>query len=64
MEIFFLVLVALAVIIIMTGVRVVPQQSAFVVERLGKFHIAIHAGVSYIIPFIDKIAYIINIGTL
>jgi regulator of protease activity HflC (stomatin/prohibitin superfamily) len=57
MEIFFLVLGALAVIIIITGVRVIPQQSAYVVERLGKFHIALRAGVSYIIPFIDKIAY-------
>jgi regulator of protease activity HflC (stomatin/prohibitin superfamily) len=57
MEPFFLVLAALAAIIIVTGVRVVPQQSAFVVERLGKFHIALQAGVSYIVPFVDKIAY-------
>ena len=57
MESFFLVLAALAAIIILTGVRVVPQQSAYVVERLGKFHIALQAGVSYIIPFVDKIAY-------
>jgi regulator of protease activity HflC (stomatin/prohibitin superfamily) len=57
MEPFFLVLAALAAIIILTGVRVVPQQSAYVVERLGKFHIALQAGVSYIIPFVDKIAY-------
>jgi regulator of protease activity HflC (stomatin/prohibitin superfamily) len=48
---------ALAVIAIISGVRVVPQQSAFVVERLGKFHVALHAGVSYIIPFMDNIAY-------
>ena len=57
MELFFLVLAALAVIIIVTGVRVVPQQSAYVIERLGKFRVALHAGVSYIIPFVDSIAY-------
>ena len=57
MDIFFLVVAALAVIAIISGVRVVPQQSAFVVERLGKFHVALHAGVSYIIPFMDNIAY-------
>jgi regulator of protease activity HflC (stomatin/prohibitin superfamily) len=47
----------LAVIIVVTGVRVVPQQSAYVVERLGKFHVALHAGVTYIIPFVDRVAY-------
>jgi regulator of protease activity HflC (stomatin/prohibitin superfamily) len=57
MDIFFLVVAALAVIAIISGVRVVPQQSAYVVERLGKFHVALHAGVSYIIPFMDNIAY-------
>jgi regulator of protease activity HflC (stomatin/prohibitin superfamily) len=57
MQIFFLVVAALAVLTIITGVRVVPQQSAYVVERLGKFHVAIQAGISYIIPFMDKIAY-------
>ena len=57
MELFFLALAVLAVIIVVTGVRVVPQQSAYVVERLGKFHATLHAGVTYIIPFIDKVAY-------
>lgn len=57
MPIFFLILAILVVLIIMTGVRIVPQQNAFIIERLGKFHVAIHAGISYIIPFIDRIAY-------
>jgi len=57
MELFFLGLAVLAVIIVITGVRIVPQQSAYVVERLGKFHVALHAGVTYIIPFIDRVAY-------
>jgi regulator of protease activity HflC (stomatin/prohibitin superfamily) len=57
MELFFLGLAVLAVIIVITGVRIVPQQSAYVVERLGKFHVVLHAGVTYIIPFIDRVAY-------
>lgn len=57
MDTFFLVLAALAVLMVMTGVRVVPQQSAYVVERLGKFHVALQAGISYIFPFMDKVAY-------
>ncbi|RPI74685.1 MAG: paraslipin [Desulfobacteraceae bacterium] len=56
---YFLIGVAiLAVIIIIKGVRVVPQQSAYVVERLGKFHGVLNAGISYIFPFMDRIAYI------
>ncbi len=57
MDIFFLVLAALVVLTVITGVRVVPQQSAYVIERLGKFHVALQAGISYIIPFMDKVAY-------
>lgn len=57
MNIFFIVVAALAVLMIIKGVRVVPQQSAYVVERLGKFYRVIHAGVTYIVPFVDRVAY-------
>lgn len=49
--------VLVVVIIIFKGVRIVPQQSAYVIERLGKFHATLHAGISYIIPFVDRVAY-------
>lgn len=49
---------ALAIIlIVLIGVRIVPQQSAFVVERLGRFNGVLTPGLNVIIPFIDKIAY-------
>jgi len=38
-------------------VRVVPQQQAWIVERLGKFHEVLEPGLQIIIPFIDKVAY-------
>lgn len=57
MEIVLIVLAALAVIIIVKGVCIIPQQSAYVVERLGKFNRVLNAGISYIIPFVDRIAY-------
>lgn len=57
MELFFIVIVVLSVFIIVKGVCVIPQQSAYVIERLGKFYTVLHAGISYIIPFIDRIAY-------
>ena len=36
---------------------VVPQQSAWVVERLGKFHAILQPGLNVIVPFVDRIAY-------
>ncbi len=57
MSTFFIVAAVLVVFIITKGVRIVPQQSAYVVERLGKFYSVLHAGINYIIPFIDNIAY-------
>jgi regulator of protease activity HflC (stomatin/prohibitin superfamily) len=57
MEVFLIVLALLAVVIIVKGVCIIPQQSAYVVERLGKFNRTIHAGITYIIPFVDRIAY-------
>lgn len=57
MEYVLLGFVAIVVIVIFKGVRIVPQQSAYVVERLGKYHTTLHAGISYIVPFVDKVAY-------
>ena len=57
MEVVLIVLAFFAVIIIVKGVCIIPQQSAYVIERLGKFDRVLHAGISYIIPFVDRIAY-------
>ena len=58
MELVLIVLAVLAVIFIVKGVCIIPQQSAYVIERLGKFHRVLHAGISYIIPFVDRKAYV------
>jgi regulator of protease activity HflC (stomatin/prohibitin superfamily) len=50
-------IVALAVVFVIEGVRVVPQQSAWVVERLGKFKEVLQPGLNIIIPFFDRVAY-------
>lgn len=57
MEIVLIVVALLAVVFIVKGVCIIPQQSAYVIERLGKFNRVLHAGISYIIPFVDRIAY-------
>ena len=52
-----LVLAALVVFVIARTAVVVPQQSAFVVERLGRYHATLGAGFHILIPFIDVIRY-------
>ncbi len=54
---FAIVLVVLVVLVILRAVKVVPQQNAYVVERLGKFHQVLEPGINFIIPFFDKVAY-------
>jgi len=49
--------VAMIVVLIFEGVRIVPQQNAWVVERLGKFHQVLEPGINIIVPFVDRIAY-------
>jgi regulator of protease activity HflC (stomatin/prohibitin superfamily) len=50
-------IIALGAVFVIEGVRVVPQQSAWVVERLGKFKETLQPGLNIIIPFVDRVAY-------
>ncbi|OGW89579.1 MAG: stomatin 2, partial [Nitrospirae bacterium RIFCSPLOWO2_12_FULL_63_8] len=52
-----IVLALIVVIIIAKTAVVVPQQSAYVVERLGKFNSILDAGFHILLPFIDSIHY-------
>ena len=56
MEIAILLLI-IAAVFITRSVQVVPQQHAWVVERLGKYHTSMAPGLNFIVPFIDKVAY-------
>ncbi len=50
-------LLIVAVIFVFKAVKVVPQQHALVIERLGKFHATLTPGLQIVIPFIDRVAY-------
>lgn len=52
----FLLAVLVIIVLIKTAV-VVPNQSAYVVERLGKFHKVLYAGFHLLLPFVDVVAY-------
>ncbi len=52
-----LVLFIVALVFVIKTINVVPQQHAWVVERLGKYHATLAPGLNIVIPFIDRIAY-------
>ena len=52
-----LVILILAGIFIVRSIKVVPQQNAWVVERLGKYHATLTPGLNFLIPFVDRLAY-------
>jgi regulator of protease activity HflC (stomatin/prohibitin superfamily) len=52
-----LVFLVIVVIFVMKAVKVVPQQSAWVLERLGKYHGTLTAGLNLVMPFVDRVAY-------
>ncbi len=49
--------IGVVIVFIVEGVRIVPQQEAWVVERLGRFYAILQPGLNLIIPFVDNIAY-------
>ena len=57
-ELIFLVGAALVGIIVLANVvRIVPQNEAVIVERLGKYSATLEAGFHILVPFIDKVTY-------
>jgi regulator of protease activity HflC (stomatin/prohibitin superfamily) len=57
MEYVALVLFVIAAIFVVRSIKVVPQQNAWVVERLGKYHQTLVPGLSLLVPFVDRVAY-------
>ena len=51
------VLAIVAIIFISRTFRIVPQQNAWVVERLGKFDRTLSPGLNFVVPFVDRVAY-------
>ena len=51
---------AVAVIIVLSNIHIVPQAKAYVVERLGAYHATWGTGLHFKIPFIDRIAHKVN----
>jgi len=54
----WVLVIGVIVAFVIEGVRIVPQQSAWVVERLGRFHSVLEHGLNLIIPFLDRVGYV------
>ena len=51
----------LLVIIVLKGVRIVPQSQKFVIERFGRLHAVLGPGINFIVPFLDAVRHKVSI---
>lgn len=54
------VTIVIAIVVVYTiakCVRIVPQRQAFIVERLGKYHVTLDAGLHVLMPIVDRVSY-------
>ncbi|MFL6549085.1 MAG: SPFH domain-containing protein [Povalibacter sp.] len=51
------VVAVLAVIVLAKTAKVVPQQTAYVIENLGRYSRTLHAGFHILVPFVERVAY-------
>src|SRR5438105_13361304 len=57
MSFVFIILAIVAVTVVARTATVVPQQSAYVIENLGKYSRTLQAGFHILIPFVERVAY-------
>ncbi len=50
-------LLILVIVLLKSSIKFVPQNRAYVIERFGKFNKSIEAGLNFIVPFVDVVAY-------
>ena len=58
---FLLILLVLIVFIAVKSIKIVKQSEVYIIERLGKFHKVADAGLTIIIPFIDKVRSVVSL---
>jgi regulator of protease activity HflC (stomatin/prohibitin superfamily) len=61
MEYSWIIVVGIALWVLGSIIKIVPQQTVYVIERFGMYHKTLLAGLHFVIPFVDKIAYIHSI---
>ncbi|MCE8513748.1 SPFH/Band 7/PHB domain protein [Ruegeria pomeroyi] len=60
-NIVFLAAAIFIVVVILKGIRIVPQSEKYVVERFGRLHAVLGPGINFIVPFLDVVRHKISI---
>ena len=56
-----LIIIGVILVIALTGVKIIPQSKAYVVERLGAYDRTMQTGLHYVIPFIERVSNVVNL---
>ena len=56
-----LIILGVIIVIGLTGVKIIPQSKAYVVERLGAYNRTMQTGLHYVIPFIERVSNVVNL---
>ena len=52
---FLIIIIIIVEVLLITGIKIVPQSKALVVERLGSYHRTLHNGPHYVIPILERV---------
>ncbi|HVQ87269.1 MAG TPA: SPFH domain-containing protein, partial [Actinomycetes bacterium] len=54
------IILLLALIVVARAIKIIPQASAGIVERLGRYHRTLDAGLAILVPFVDRVRPLID----
>lgn len=57
----YVVVVALLLVFISKGIKIVPESNVYIVEKLGKYHQSLSSGLNFINPFFDRISRVVSL---
>ena len=58
---FLLFIIIIVSVIAISGIKIVPQSKAQVIERLGAYHRTNHTGLKYVVPFFERVSNTVSL---
>ena len=62
--VFLIILLVIIIIIALKSIKVVNQSEVYIIERLGKYYKTADAGLTFILPFIDRVSSVVLLKEL
>jgi len=50
------IIIGILVLVVISGIKIIPQSKAFVIERLGAYSKTLHTGLNYVTPFVERVS--------